>query len=240
MTKSEEIKTELKNGVNSLDPINKLKPLPLIIIALIAAAGFIVVGYHVAAYGELSWDDPVREYFYSLRNPGLTTLMQLVTYAGQWPTIVGVCLLLLIYPETRFTYGIPASAAALLSEIIKSIVKPLMARPRPDVVYHLIEQGGLSFPSGHSIATMGMYGMIFILVLIYMKKGPKKNAILALCGVLAFAVGITRVYLGVHYPSDVVAGWCGGVFAISVVLLIWPKVKPKIIAKKTDSHEPSV
>lgn len=228
MTNTEDIKTELKNGVSSLDPINKLKPLPLVIIALIAAAGFLVMGYYVAAHSELPWDDPVRETFYSMRSPGLTTLMQLITYGGQWPAILALCLLLLIYPETRMKYGLPVSAAALLSQVIKSIVKPLMGRPRPDVKYHLIEQGGLSFPSGHSISAMATYGMIFLLILLYMESGPKKNALLVLTAFLSVAIGVTRIYLGVHYPSDVVAGWFGGIFSIAVILLVWPKVKSKI------------
>jgi undecaprenyl-diphosphatase len=109
---------------------------------------------------------------------------------------------------------------AILTQLLEKIVKHIICRPRPHISYHLIEQGGFSFPSGHSITGMAVYLLLFILILAYMKSSGKKTALLILTIFLAFGIGITRIYLGVHYPSDVLAGWCGAWAMTAVVLLI--------------------
>ena len=197
--------------------------------AVIGAAGLLILTYMIAVSGGTSWDDPVREWFYSMRSPGLTTLMELITRMGEWYTATLILLLLVIYPKTRNGIGIPASCAVILSQLIKSVLKTALTRPRPDEILHLIKQGGWSFPSGHSITSMTMYMMLFILLLIavsHAKKeqglpaGPKMIALLVLLLFLSFAVGLSRIYLGVHYPSDVLAGWCGGVFSAGLVFFV--------------------
>ena len=214
-------------GQNNYNLNNKKKtPLsPLIILMIIGLAGFAVLAYFVVMEGELPFDDPIRHTFYSARQPGLNTLAELVTYAGQWPTIVVICLLLLIYPKTRSAYGIPATMAAILTQLLEKTIKNIVCRPRPDISLHLVEQGGYSFPSGHSITSMAVYLLLFILIMAYMKSGGKKTALLIITLFLSFGVGISRIYVGVHFPSDVLAGWFGGLMMIAVVLLIRDNTK---------------
>lgn len=210
----------MDNNNTNLSNTNKTPVGLLVAIMIIGFCGFAVIAYFVATAGILPFDDPVRHAFYSARKPGLTTMMELITYAGQWPTITVICLLLLIYPKTRFAYGVPIAAVAILTQLLEKIVKHIICRPRPHILYHLIEQGGFSFPSGHSITGMAVYLLLFILILAYMKSSGKKTALLVLTIFLAFGIGITRIYLGVHYPSDVLAGWCGAWAMTAVVLLI--------------------
>ena len=209
-------------GQNNYNLNNKKKtPLSLLIILMIIGlAGFAVLAYFVVMEGELPFDDPIRHTFYSARQPGLNTLAELVTYAGQWPTILVLCLLLLIYPKTRSAYGVPVTAIAILTQLLEKTVKHIVCRPRPHVSFHLIEQGGYSFPSGHSITGMAVYMLLFILILAYMKSSAKKTALLCLTLVLAFGIGVSRIYLGVHFPSDVLAGWCGAWLMTAIVLLV--------------------
>lgn len=203
--------------------LNKKQKAPLsslIIVMIIGLAGFAVLTYYVAMAGELFFDDPVRHTFYAARQPGLNTLAELVTYAGQWPAILVLCLLLLIYPKTRFAYGVPVTAVAVLTQLLEKTVKHIVCRPRPHASFHLIEQGGYSFPSGHSITGMAVYLLLFILIMAYMKSSAKKTALLCLTLFLAFGIGFSRIYLGVHYPSDVLAGWCGAWMMTAIVLLV--------------------
>lgn len=191
-----------------------------IAVIIIGICGFAFMTYVIVNSGKHPFDDPVRFSFYSARQPGLNTLIELVTYAGQWPTVTALCLLLLIFPQTRFPYGVPVSAVAILTQIMEKVVKHIVCRPRPDESLHLIEQGGFSFPSGHSITGMAVYLLLFLLIASYMKSGGKKAALMILTIALAFGIGLTRIYLGVHYPSDVLAGWLGAWTMVAIVLII--------------------
>ena len=97
---------------------------------------------------------------------------------------------------------------------INQILKHLIQRPRPNFP-HLIKQGGFSFPSGHSMAAFGFYG--FFIYLIYKSKLNKKIKIvlIAFLSLLILMIGLSRLYLGVHYATDVIAG-----FIVSLIFLI--------------------
>jgi undecaprenyl-diphosphatase len=225
MENNQGIKTNKMDNNTNLNNTKKVPVGLLVAVMIIGLIGFTVIAYMIATRGNVFFDDPVRNLFYDARSPGLTTLMELITYAGQWPTIVVICLLLLIYPKTRSAYGIPATMAAILTQLLEKTIKNIVCRPRPDISLHLVEQGGYSFPSGHSITSMAVYLLLFILIMAYMKSGGKKTALLIITLFLSFGVGISRIYVGVHFPSDVLAGWFGGLMMIAVVLLIRDNTK---------------
>jgi len=178
-------------------------------IIIISAAVFCFVLITCFVYYGISdrFDDTVCSFFYSIRTDGLNTLMEGITYLGNWQSVTVLCLLLLAYGSTRNIYGIPAAAAALTSSAVKAAVKPLMKIPRPDASLHLIEQGGYSYPSGHAITSMTVCLVLFILVKRHMEGGVKKNVFMSLLIIVPLMIGISRVYLGVHFPTDVLGGW---------------------------------
>lgn len=191
---------------------------------ILGAALFALLAFMIATNGSVSWDRPLQAWVFSHRSPGLTTLMEAVTYIGSWYSITVIVLLLLIYPNTRRDYGVPAAFAAVISQLIKIIFKTALCRPRPDAAFRLVEEGGWSFPSGHSITAMAVFGLLFFALLKGGGKvyGAKKKALLVCCAVLPFAIGFSRVYLGVHYPSDVLAGWAAGISVIALTILLRP------------------
>lgn len=102
--------------------------------------------------------------------------------------------------------------AALTVEIIKSTV----ARERPQVLDPILVEHGFSFPSGHATLSMIAYGILAVLV---SRSFLPRGARLAVYGVvvaLVFLIGLSRVWLGVHYPSDVIAGWVAGATVVLV------------------------
>ena len=225
MENNQGIKTNKMDNNTNLNNTKKVPVGLLVAVMIIGLIGFTVIAYMIATRGNVFFDDPVRNLFYDARSPGLTTLMELITYAGQWPAVTVLCLLLLIYPKTRFTFGVPVSLAAILTQILEKAVKYTICRPRPHVSLHLVEEHSYSFPSGHSISGMAVYMLLFILIMAYMEGGGRKTALLILTFILAFGVGLSRIYLGVHYPSDVLAGWFGAWAMIAVVLLIRDNTK---------------
>ena len=98
--------------------------------------------------------------------------------------------------------------------ILNTVIKFLVQRPRPEGI-RLIKETGFSFPSGHAMVSTAFYGYLFYLI--YHSSLPKKVRVLALFGfaLLTFLIGISRIYLGVHFASDVLAG-----FALGLAYLI--------------------
>jgi len=86
-----------------------------------------------------------------------------------------------------------------------------IGRPRPDIVPHLIEVGDLSFPSGHAMVSAATYLTLGSILSGLQAGRAEKVFVLAVAVILTVAIGLSRIYLGVHYPSDVVGGWCGGI-----------------------------
>ena len=106
------------------------------------------------------------------------------------------------------------------STILNQLLKFAIQRPRPDVSLRLVEIGGFSFPSGHSMAAMAFFGLFIWLTRCYVRDRRARAGLTAFLCVMIAAVGFSRVYLGVHYASDVLGGFCAS--------LIWLAVYTKV------------
>ena len=127
--------------------------------------------------------------------------------------------MLLIVPQTRLTFGVPLSAGALGTMLLNTLIKHIVGRLRPDVL-HLVVEEGYSFPSGHSITSMFFYGFAIWLVWRNVKNPTARNLLTVLLAVPMLLIGPTRVYLGVHFPTDVLAAWCLAIAAIMLAIEI--------------------
>ena len=174
--------------------------------------------------GNLQWfDDPIREWVYSIRNPALTEVLKVITYMGNWQTITLLCIVLLLFRKTRLRYGVPVSAGAIFVTIFNRIIKLIFKRPRPEESLHLIEEGGYSFTSGHSITSMVVFGLLIYLVRKYVKNRKAANILTAALAVPWIFIGLSRIYMGVHFPSDVLAGWALGAAVLAGIIVIVEK-----------------
>ena len=187
--------------------------------AIAALVAFAVLLVCVVKDCTAGFDDPVRAWFYSLRGPAITGVAIVITTLANKYVIIGLCLLLLILPQTRMTFGIPLSVGALVTMLMNSLIKHLVERPRPEVV-HLVTEHGFSFPSGHSITSMFFYGFAIWLVWRYVDNQTAKWILTVLLAIPMFLVGPTRIYLGVHFPTDVLGAWCLGFAAIVLFIEI--------------------
>jgi undecaprenyl-diphosphatase len=114
--------------------------------------------------------------------------------------------------------GVFVAVASFGGWFINSALKQLFQRPRPDVVPHLREVMSMSFPSGHALTSAVVYLTLGALLMRVAKRRLAKFYIMLLAMTATFLVGASRVYLGVHYPTDVFAGWLIG---LSWALLCW-------------------
>lgn len=146
----------------------------------------------------------IQEY---IRNPVLNPIIVFITSLGDGGMIWIAATILLLIPKKTRKIGIMSAAALLGSLIINNnIIKNIVARPRPYTVLEELsilipKPGEYSFPSGHTSSS-------FAAAVVFFRQLPKKWGVPAL--VLAILIGFSRIYVGVHYPTDVLAGMAVG------------------------------
>ena len=198
----------------------------------VSIAVFFMMLFLVQSGKAAAFDDAVRFFFYDMRSGALTSAAKVMTYLGNWQSVTALCIILLIIKPTRIRYGIPVSAGAISVTVINKIIKNLVRRDRPDQIYHLIKQGGYSFPSGHSITSMFVFGILIYLVRVNVQDRTAANILTVVLTIPMVCIGLSRIYLGVHYPTDVLAGWALGVAVMMGVIEIADRLH-------RCSHEPS-
>lgn len=164
--------------------------------------------------GVGEFDTYIGEFVRGFRAPWLTDLFTGITHLGDFTFIVILLLTFTAYFlirkkqwQTPLWYIL---TVALGAGLLNQLMKFLFQRPRPDEVFHLVEQGGYSFPSGHSMGSMITYGALLFLVFQFAKTPVIRwLAVIVLCS-LILLIGYSRVYLGVHYPSDIIGGFSLG------------------------------
>lgn len=171
------------------------------------------------------FDTVVRNTIISWRNSILNPILIGITYLGNSQTIIMFCVVLLLFKRTRAEYGIPLSITSACSATIQTVIKGIVERPRPPVENFLISQGGFSFPSGHSCTGIVFYGLLAYLLFHtdvdnYVYKIMSRG-----CIVLFLMIGCSRIYVGVHYPTDVLGGWALGTVILMVALCIIDKIR---------------
>lgn len=153
-------------------------------------------------------DDQVRLDFIGIRNVTLNTMASDVTALGS-VTVLGflVSILCLLFLNLkRAGDAVQLLCAALGASLLIEILKMVLRVPRPDEINRLVHATGYSFPSGHTLSAASIYLTIAILVARDFKNSSKKIAIGGIFIILILAVALSRVYLGVHYMSDVLGG----------------------------------
>lgn len=144
-----------------------------------------------------------------------------ITYLGQHEATIILALLLGIYLlfKHEHTLLIFLVQNICLGSLINHFIKLSIQRPRPDL-HQILPQGGFSFPSGHSANSVLLYGTILIILGYLIKKRSKRMVLTGITIVLILLVGCSRVYLQVHYPSDVLAGWSSALGHLSLFYLL--------------------
>ena len=126
-------------------------------------------------------------------------------------SIATVMLFLLIQNKK---IGLSIISNIVIITILNQLLKRILQRPRP-TEFRIVEETGYSFPSGHSMISMAFYGYLIYLIYKYVKNKYVKWISIVLLGILICSIGISRIYLGVHYTSDVLGG-----FLISISYLV--------------------
>lgn len=165
----------------------------------------------------------------------LTPFAIVITNLGSAITLITITVILLIFVKNK-KIGLSVSVNLLIIAILNVIFKNIVQRPRP-TEYRLIDETGYSFPSGHSMISMAFYGFLIYLIYKYIQNKKLKILLISVLAILILLIGTSRIYLGVHYTSDVIAG-----FTISIsYLIIYTSIINKFVFReeKVQGEEPS-
>lgn len=156
----------------------------------------------------------------ALRSIPSAKIMLVFTYLANWQFVASlgaiiVIALLLLKEKRKITFLI---MGVVVGEVLYVFFKLLLHRTRPDIGFSLIPEEGYAFPSGHATMSIIFYGMICFFLLRTFKRRQLKVFVVVLTLALIFFIGLSRIYLGVHWVSDILAGWTLG--ATILILLI--------------------
>ena len=200
---------------------NKFKIYGLIV--FIATLVFIGVAVGVQTGYLDGFDDAVRYRVYSMRSDKLTVFWRFITHSGDRYVVIILGIILLLIKSLREKYGVKFAIATLSSTALYQIMKYIFQRPRPDLALRLIEQGGYSFPSGHSMNCLVSYGILIYLLLRYCENRRIAKLLSFGLGLLTILIGFSRVYVGVHYPTDIIGGWSLGIAVLVAMIYAFEK-----------------
>ena len=142
-----------------------------------------------------------------------TPIAKFITNFGGAIILIGLAFMLFIFIKNK-KIGVSIISNLAIITVLNQLLKRIVQRPRP-TEFRIVEESGYSFPSGHSMVSMAFYGYLIYLIYKYVKNKYLKWISIILLSILICFIGISRIYLGVHYTSDVLGG-----FFISISYLI--------------------
>lgn len=143
-----------------------------------------------------------------------TPIAKFITNFGGAVYLIGIAIILFIVIKNK-KIGIAIISNLGIVTILNQLLKRILQRPRPEE-FRIINESGYSFPSGHSMISMAFYGFVIYLIYKYVKNKYLKWTLITILGMLIVSIGVSRIYLGVHYTSDVLAGF---LIAISYLII---------------------
>ncbi|OQP45623.1 phosphatase PAP2 family protein [Niastella populi] len=189
---------------------------------------FIFIAFRVFYLDKTGADEKAFAFARSIVNDSTTKLMEIVTFFGSHYFLIPANLLVSFYflLTKKSRYSIKVSAIALSSVLIMLGLKLLFNRHRP--LIPLLEPArGLSFPSGHAFMSVCFYGLLMIIIWREERPHPVlKWVLLILVVALLLFIGFSRIYLRVHYFTDVVAGFCIGSFWLLLSSFLIDRIRP--------------
>lgn len=157
----------------------------------------------------IQYDKDIYKFMSRFINNDNTRVVKFITNLGSSYVLIMITLLMILFIRNR-CYGVLVGINLGVVVILNNLLKIIIRRSRP-IDISLISETGYSFPSGHAMVSMAFYG--FMIYLIYKKLKNKwlKWSLIILNIILIVLIGMSRIYLGVHYPSDVIAGFLVGI-----------------------------
>lgn len=235
------------NATNSAPKIVLWHVIIGILVSIVFTVVFVRIFDFVKDTGKdvTPFDRVLLYWMYNHRSHAATVIATFLARMGSPPVIVGMAflaaLLGLAWKKVRgAAWTLPI--AVIGAGVIIQGVKLLVHRPRPSFFTPLLHEAGYSFPSGHLLIAMVVYGLLGYFALHLFKNEAARLAVRIVTVLIVVSIGVSRVYVGVHYPTDVLAGWTAGVpwliaclYLHEVLARRWPSSGEPILTPQPDN-----
>ena len=201
------------------------------LITALAVVFFAWLAEEVFEGDSVKIDSAVREFVHSFASGWLTVTMQFFSFLGSTvflsaATLLTVSILLL---RRKFRPAVIIGIVMAGAVILNNVLKISFSRDRPLPYFDTPLPASFSFPSGHALLSVCFYGALAWLISLSLKRTSAKVALWSVTALMALCIGLSRIYLGVHYPTDVLAGYLA-----AIVWLICVRTADSVLVKPAD------
>jgi undecaprenyl-diphosphatase len=219
---SEQFKPQLPEAEKTEKPAKLIETLALLglVAAVLSLYLFAKLATEVREGETIRFDLAVRGWMHQFASPGMTLAMKGISLLGYDVLVLELLVAIMVFLRLRWRRAAAWLAITMAGAVALDIaLKHAFHRPRPAAFFGNAPHS-YSFPSGHALASFCFYAVLAGLIADRVKKPSLRVLIGAIAAALVLAIGISRIYLGVHYPSDVVAGYLAAALWVSTMLVI--------------------
>lgn len=213
--------------------IHKKHSTGALITGLVTLFGFSIMVIFAVNQDITNFDRTVIAYIQEFETSTLTSIMKFFTFIGSFSAMLVIVLLtsLFLYVVMKHRVEIILLWSVVISTpILNWILKQIFHRARPEF-HRLIDIGGYSFPSGHAMNAFAFYGILAFLLWRHILNRTGRTILILFSSLFIVLIGISRVYLGVHYPSDIIGGYFASGFWLTIVVGFFQKYRDKHFEK---------
>ena len=213
---------EVARAESAPAPVRRYRAFLFQSVLVLIAAGFGVLTFLVKTTPSFATDLLITRSIQLINFPAFAGLMIVISWAGFAPQVIVITALIVltIYLLGLHWEAVMAVVAALFSTAVNLVVKDLVQRPRPgaNMVNVIDTLNSYSFPSGHVMYYLGFLGFIGFLVFSLLKPSVKRSILLVLIGFPIVTIGVSRIYLGQHWASDVLGAYLLGSLTLVAII----------------------